>query len=594
MDTLKSGTGGPVPLESVLCTEELKRRPSRPPDYQAENKALLALTQELTNSPGSVLQRLVDIALELCRGHSAGISLLEEDGPQGGLSPEGNHFRWHAVAGQWAPLVWNTTTPRDEGPCGTVLDRDITLLFSNAHRHYAQFAGVHPLLVEGLLVPFHVNGRAVGTVWVIAHDETRKFDGEDQRLLESLAAFAATAYQARLLISAQAKANQDLQMEIVERERAEEALREADRRKSEFMAMLAHELRNPLAPIRNALQILRLTPSDGKAGQPPMDMIERQVGQLVRLVDDLLDVSRISRGKIELRTERVELASVVDHAVEAARPHCESMGHELTVTLPPKPVNVNGDPIRLAQAVGNLLNNACKFTEKGGRIWLTLEREGEQATIRVRDNGIGIAADQRGHIFKMFAQVETSLERTHTGLGIGLTLVKTLVEMHGGTVEAGSAGVGQGSEFVVRLPILVETPKPPPESTVTAPTPTTARRILVVDDNADSAESLAMLLKLTGNETHTAYDGLQAVKAAATLRPDVVLLDIGLPKLDGYEAARKIREQPWSKGLVLVALTGWGQDEDRQKSREAGFNAHLVKPVDHAALMKVLADSSAG
>jgi len=594
MDTLKSTTGASVPLESVLCTEELKRRPSRPPDYQAENKALLALAQELTNSPGSVLQRLVDIALELCRGHSAGISLLEEDGPPGGLSPGGTHFRWHAVAGQWAPLVWNTTTPRDDGPCGTVLDRNITLLFSNAHRYYAQFTGVHPLLVEGLLVPFHVNGQAVGTVWVIAHDETRKFDAEDQRLLESLATFAATAYQARLSISAQAKANQDLQAEIVERQRAEEALREADRRKSEFLAMLAHELRNPLAPIRNALQILRLTPWDGKTGQPAMDMMERQVGQVVGLVDDLLDVNRISRGKIELRIGQVELASIVNHAVEAARQHCESMGHELTVTLPPKPVYLNGDPIRLAQVVGNLLNNACKFTDKGGRIWLTVEREGEQAIIRVWDNGIGIAADQLRRIFEMFAQVDTSLERTHTGLGIGLTLVKNLVEMHGGTVEADSAGVGQGSEFVVRLPILVETPKPPPESTVSAPTPTTARRILVVDDDEDSAESLAMLLKLTGNETHTAYDGLEAVEAAATLRPDVVLLDIGLPKLNGYEAARKIREQPWSKGMGLVALTGWGQDEDRQKSREAGFNGHLVKPVDHAALMKLLADSGAG
>ena len=209
MDALKHATGASVPLESVLCTEELKRRPSRPPDYQAENQALLALAQELTNSPGSVLQRLVDIALELCRGHSAGISLLEEAGPPGSLSPRGNHFRWHAVAGQWAPLVWNTTTPRDYGPCGTVLDRNSTLLFSNAHRYYTQFAGVDPLLVEGLLVPFHVDGQAVGTVWVVAHDETRKFDAEDQRLLESLATFAATAYQARLSIAAQAKANQD-------------------------------------------------------------------------------------------------------------------------------------------------------------------------------------------------------------------------------------------------------------------------------------------------------------------------------------------------------------------------------------------------
>ena len=336
--------------------------------------------------------------------------------------------------------------------------------------------------------------------------------------------------------------------DITERKRAEEALKEADRRKNEFLAMLAHELRNPLAPIRNALQILRLTEGNGEAVQSASAMMERQIGQMVRLVDDLLDVSRISRGKIELRKGRIELASAVNHAVEATRPLCESMDHELTVTLPPQPMYLNADPTRLAQVVGNLLNNACKFTDKGGRIWLTVEREGEQAVIRVRDTGIGIAADQLPRIFEMFTQVDTSLERSQSGLGIGLTLVKNLVEMHGGTVEVHSAGLGQGSEFVVRLPVLVETPKPPPpEPTVSEPTPTTARRILVVDDNRDSAESLAMLLKLTGNETHTAYDGLEAVEAAATFKPDVVLLDIGLPKLNGYEAARKIREQPWGK-----------------------------------------------
>jgi len=383
-------------------------------------------------------------------------------------------------------------------------------------------------------------------------------------------------------------------IDITERMRAEEALQESDRRKNEFLAMLAHELRNPLAPIRNALQIMRLTGRNGEAVHSASEMMERQVGQMVRLVDDLLDVSRISRGKIELRKRRVELASVVNHAVEAARSLYKSMNHELTVTLPPQPLYLNGDPTRLAQVVGNLLSNACKFTDKGGRIWLTVEQEGEQAVIRVRDSGIGIAADQLPRIFEMFRQVDTSLERSHGGLGIGLSLVKNLVEMHGGTAVVHSAGLGQGSEFVVRLPILVETAKLPSEPTVSEPTTTTARRILVVDDNRDSAESLAMLLKLSGNETHTAYDGLEAVEAAATFKPNLVLLDIGLPKLNGYDAARKIREQPWSKGMVLVALTGWGQEEDRQRSREAGFDGHIVKPVDLTALMKLLAESGAG
>jgi signal transduction histidine kinase len=590
-----NATRASVPLESVLRTEELKRRPSRPPDYQAENQALLALAQELTNSPGSVLQRLADIALELCRAHSAGISLLEDDGPPGGLSPRGNHFRWHAVAGQWAPLVWNTTTPRDDGPCGTVLDRNITLLFSNPHRYYAQFAGVHPLLVEGLLVPFHVDGQAVGTVWAIAHDETRKFDAEDQRLLESLATFAATAYQARLSMTAGAKANQDLQAQIAERQRAEEALREADRRKSQFLATLAHELRNPLAPIRNAMEVLRQSGGDEQKVKRVTEMMQRQVGQMVRLVDDLLDVSRISRDRIELRREPIELAAVVQHAVEAVRPDYESMEHELTVTLPPQPTYLNADPIRLAQVVGNLLSNACKFTEKGGRIQLTVEQVGKQAVIRVQDTGIGIAAEQLLRIFEMFTQVDTSLGRSRNGLGIGLTLAKQLVELHGGTVQARSAGVGQGSEFVVLLPVL-STPLPPlpREPSGVKPVATVQRRILVVDDNPDAAESLAMLLKLSGHEVHIAHDGLEAVEVAAKLQPDVILLDIGLPRLDGYEAARRIRKQPRDKGVILVALTGWGQDEDRRRSEEAGFDAHMIKPVDLDALANLLVKLRAG
>lgn len=374
------------------------------------------------------------------------------------------------------------------------------------------------------------------------------------------------------------------------RERAEE-LAQADRRKNEFLAMLAHELRNPLAPIRNALQIIRLTGMDAQAVQSASEMMERQVGQMGRLVDDLLDVSRISRGKVELRTERIELSSSIRHAVEAAHSLYGDMNQELTVRLPPQPVYLKADPTRLAQVVGNLLNNACKFTDRGGRISLTVEPEGEQAVIRVRDSGIGIAADQLPRIFDVFVQVDTALERSINGLGIGLTLVKNLVEMHGGTVEAHSDGTGKGSEFVVRLPLMVEPLTPPrPEPTVSEPATTTCRRILVVDDNRDSATSLAMLLKITGNETHTAYDGLEAVEVAAKVRPEVVLLDIGLPKLNGYEACRLIREQPWGKNILIVALTGWGQEEDLEKSRNAGFNSHMVKPVELAALTKLLAE----
>jgi CheY-like chemotaxis protein len=353
--------------------------------------------------------------------------------------------------------------------------------------------------------------------------------------------------------------------------------------------MLAHELRNPLAPIRNAVQILRLKGED-ETVTLLSETMERQVKQLVRMVDDLLDVNRISQGKIELRTTRIELATIVHQAVEAARPMCESNGHDLSVTLPGRPIFLDADPARLTQVLGNLLNNACKFTNNGGRITLSAEQQSNHVAIRVSDDGIGIATDQLTRIFELFAQVDTSLERSGSGLGIGLTLVKKLVEMHHGTVEAHSVGIGRGSEFVVRLPIAALEPCPP-VTTMSKPVKTIGRRILVVDDNRDSAKTLAMLLKATGHETHVAFDGLEAVAAAESFRPEIVLLDIGLPKLNGYETAITIREQPWGKDMMLAALTGWGQDDDRQKSKDAGFDAHLVKPVDYAVLTKLLAES---
>jgi PAS domain S-box-containing protein len=384
--------------------------------------------------------------------------------------------------------------------------------------------------------------------------------------------------------------------DVTERRRMEDTLRgmaadlsEADRRKNEFLAMLAHELRNPLAPISNAAQALRLGGGDGETLRSASEMLERQVAQMARLVDDLLDMSRISRGKIELRKERVELTPIVEQAVEAVRAQYKSMNHELTVSVPPTPVHLNVDPARLTQVVGNLLNNACKFTEKGGHVSLTVEDYGEQVVIRVKDNGIGIAAEDLPRLFEMFAQVDTSLERSRDGLGIGLTLVKTLVEMHGGTVEAHSDGLGEGSEFAIRLPVLLDVPKPLSPPAVSKPTPAGRLRILIVDDSPDGADSLAMLLEFGGHETHQAHDGLEAIEAAERLHPDVVLLDIGLPRMNGYEACRRIREQPWGRDLVLVALTGWGQEEDRNRSREAGFDAHLVKPVDHDVLLELLA-----
>jgi CheY-like chemotaxis protein len=385
--------------------------------------------------------------------------------------------------------------------------------------------------------------------------------------------------------------------DITERRRLEDDLRrlasdlsEADRRKDEFLATLAHELRNPLAPLRNALQVMRLTP-DEAAREQARSLMERQIGQMVRLVDDLLDVSRITKGKLELRKEAIALSAALESAVETSRPLIDHMGHDLTVSLPDHPIVVQADLTRLAQVVANLLNNSAKYMDRGGRIWLRAERQGSDAVVTVRDAGIGIAPDQLPHLFQMFTQVEHSLERSQGGLGIGLTLVKRLVEMHGGSIEAKSEGPGKGAEFVVRLPVVVDACELQNQDDNGAPTPSkSALRILIVDDNRDSADSLAMLLRIMGNDTRTAYDGQQGVDAAEEFRPDVMLLDIGLPKLNGYEACRRIRETAWGKSVVLIAVTGWGQEEDRRRSHEAGFDHHMVKPVDPQTLMKLLAD----
>jgi PAS domain S-box-containing protein len=385
--------------------------------------------------------------------------------------------------------------------------------------------------------------------------------------------------------------------DVTERRQVEQQIRqqaaslaEADRRKDEFLATLAHELRNPLAPIRNALSILHVASDNREMLDRAREMMTRQVGQMVRLIDDLLDVSRISRGKLQLRKQRVELAPVINQAVEACRPLAESAGHEMTISLPPQPVYLNADPIRLTQVISNLLDNACKFTQHAGRIRLTAERQGGDVVVAVKDNGIGIPPDRIDGIFELFAQVDRTLEKSHGGLGIGLTLVKRLVEMHGGTVEVHSEGQGKGSDFLVRLPVVVEQPLPSSEGSADEIRPSGPRRILVVDDNRDNAESLAMLFGLNGNEMHMAYDGEQAVEVASKVRPDVILLDIGLPRLNGYDVCRRIREERWAKHTVIIALTGWGQEDYRRRSTDAGFNGHLVKPVNHAVLAKLMAE----
>jgi CheY-like chemotaxis protein/two-component sensor histidine kinase len=363
----------------------------------------------------------------------------------------------------------------------------------------------------------------------------------------------------------------------------------ADRSKNEFLAILAHELRNPLAPIRTAVQILNREGTLAPESQWALSAIERQVRQMARLIDDLVDVARMSTNRFELRKERVDLAVVLRLAIETSGSLLRAGGQEFTTVVPEDAIHLDADPMRLAQAVSNCLNNAAKFTDRGGHIWLTAERVGGDAVITVRDTGVGISRAMLPHVFEMFTQGEQTRARTFGGLGIGLTLVKRLVEMHGGTVAAESTGLGMGSMFVIRLPAVLDSSQcPQPQAEGPAYMSPPSLRILIVDDNRDAADSLAMLLRTTGNDIRTAYDGLEAVQVASEFRPEVVLLDIGLPKIDGHEVAQRIRKEPWGRQMCLIAVTGWSDETDRARSRAAGFDHHLVKPLDTGHLAQLL------
>jgi signal transduction histidine kinase/CheY-like chemotaxis protein len=379
-------------------------------------------------------------------------------------------------------------------------------------------------------------------------------------------------------------------IDITDGVQAEDALREADRRKDEFLAVLAHELRNPLAPISNAVQMLRCADGKRKADRV-MEMASRQVKHITRLVDDLMEVSRITRGKIELARQPVLLAEILASAVETSRPALDGARHVFAQHLPGERLVLDADKVRLTQVFSNLLNNAAKYTDPGGRIELSVRREGEHAVVAVRDSGIGIPPDKLGHVFGMFAQVEEAGARCQGGLGIGLAMVHKLVEMHGGNVEARSEGAGRGSEFIVRLPLAPAgvLPMRPPAAPATTGQGAGVR-VLVVDDNRDAADSLCILLGSLGVEAHCVYSGEEALRRIRELRPDAVVLDIGMPGMDGYAVARSIRAEAANDNLRLIALTGWGQEGDRERTRESGFDHHLTKPVDLAALQRLLAE----
>ncbi len=422
-----------------------------------------------------------------------------------------------------------------------------------------------------LILPFGMRGPANGCLVLMRKEQKNPYAPSTIALATELVSHASVALENAILMH---------------------RIQEADRRKDEFLAMLAHELRNPLAPIRNALYVMKLS-NDPNMRQQAEDTIERQLKQMVHLVDDLMDVSRITQGKIELRKERIQLAAAIQHAAETAQSLLRQRDHHLHIQLPKQPIWLEADVARISQIFSNILNNAAKYTNPGGKISVEAELLGDKVTITVSDNGIGIPPDMLTHIFDMFSQVDSSLERAQGGLGIGLTLVKSLVEMHGGTIEAQSRGLNEGSSFTVTLPVAHTEEEAPAAETPPVETPAARLKVLVVDDNEASAKTLGWMIELFGHEVHMAHDSYQALTLADAILPDVILLDIGLPNMNGYEVCKTIRAKDALKHTVLIAQTGWGQSEHRQRSREAGFNHHLVKPIDMKTLQELIGSIAA-
>jgi signal transduction histidine kinase/ActR/RegA family two-component response regulator len=729
-----------VPLEEVIATAELERRPTRAPDFESESRALVGLMRALREADTNVLQKLADTALRLCGAQSAGVSIEEEE--------EGRRvFRWHGAAGRWASLR-GRTIPRDSSPCGTVLERNTPVLMKRPARFFTMPCADSLPVTETLLVPFTADGVTVGTVWLGSHDEGRRFDREDLRLLTSLSECASLAYRAlarhsemrvalvkergdfallREISAALIRENDinalyeqileaatsimlsdcaTLQMlrdgklcllawkgldgqsvrywreveadspsacgkalnakervaitdtercetlidtpvlaefrrsgirsvqstpltsragelvgilsthwrepqtpaagelrlfdvlarmaaDLIERARTEQAMRAADRRKDEFLAILSHELRNPLAPITTGLELLRRPSNSPELVGSIHLMMSRQVSHLTRLVNDLLDLSRITRGTVELQRATLELRVVIEAAIDLARPLIDQRGHDLIVEQPARSPCVDGDLERLTQVVSNVLGNAAKYTDPGGKIHLRVSQEGGHALISVRDSGLGIPAGQLEQVFAMFAQVPEHRARAGGGgLGIGLALARRLIELHGGTIVAGSEGFGQGSEFLIRLPVAAAAEaSDDAASHSTHDAPHLHQRILIIEDNVDAADSLRVGLESLGHTVRTTRTAAEGLDMVAAFSPEAVLLDIGLPEIDGYEAARRLRSR-LGGDVWLIAVTGWGQERDRERAREAGFDAHLTKPVTLEALARVLQRSA--
>jgi signal transduction histidine kinase/CheY-like chemotaxis protein len=583
---VQTGTAGRetcAPIESILCNEELNCRPSRPPDYEIENKALAILAQALADSPETILQALTDNILDVLQANSAGISLLTKDEKR---------FYWPAISGIWKPHIGGGT-PRDFGPCGDVLDRNRPLMMKRVERRYDYFRPVIPAVEECLLVPFYVRGKAVGTIWAVAHDNRRRFDAEDLRRLESLARFASSAYQITESISL-LKTNADaLARDITESKRvraelaeAKEIAEAANKSKDRFLAALSHELRTPLSPVLMTAAAMELNPKLPPAFRNDVAVIRRNVELEAKLIDDLLDLSRVIAGKLTLNILTVDVNEAVGHVCTTCRPFILEKAIHLQCNAPEAALYVKADPTRLQQVLWNLLRNAAKFTPERGKIDVTISKIGEdRVRIQVLDTGIGIAPDVLPRIFNAFEQGDASITRQFGGLGLGLAISKALTEMHQGTIRAESGGRNSGAIFTVEFP-LASAPAPThPAPKKDGQRPGRPLRVLVVDDHPDTVMVLSMLLGAYGHKVLTATSAAAALDLAGKEQFDVIVSDIGLPDATGYELMQQIKSRHSMKG---IAMSGYGLDEDVRKSRDAGFSDHVVKPANVAQLEQTI------
>jgi signal transduction histidine kinase/CheY-like chemotaxis protein len=551
-------------VDEVLITEELELRPVRVPDHSVECAASTLLARQLAADPQRFWQRAAELAIDLCHAHSAGVMMGSPGAGADAAAGVGGEIP--GIAAVAGPLAHGRgqMPAIAEGFWGAAVRRNAVTLFREPARYFAALRDVEPPIVEALAVPWAVDDAVAGVIWAAVHTHDKRFDREDARLLRTLVPFACAAWR---MNGALVDANESL---------------ETDRQKDEFLMTLAHELRNPLASISNVAQLLRTHPT-GQALDDVLGMLDRQVYHVTRLVDDLMDVSRIARGKVELNMQPTALAEVVRSAVEACMPQFERKQQTLTVSLPDAPVILNADGVRLTQIISNLLHNAAKYSDAGARTWLTASRgEGENIVISVRDSGVGIPREALRRVFDLFAQAHRDTDAGQRGLGIGLTMVQRLVELHGGEVEARSAGPGLGSEFVVRLPVgrilsYIDTAPHAVNRAALA-----GHSVIVVDDNRDSADSLAMWLASKGAQAYACYDGTVALAAVERTLPCTVLLDLEMPGMDGYAVAQRVRQDERLRGVRLIALTGQVSEGDR--IQDAGFDHCFTKPVNLHAL----------